>query len=786
MNKVYTYNVFDLGRCNLQEKDSSLLSIPKLQRGQVWKPRQVELLWDSLLRNFPIGTIIVLSDELEQDSPKGELLDGQQRVSAIITGFKEVSPDTDSIVWVDLNAKDLQDRKYAIRVTNRAHPWGYSLNGDVLNAGQRREAIKKARELPGSSKLTWNILNFGPSGANVLPVPFVFFLNASGDDKNADIIGKCEALAQLAPVWGERYLDKVKNADKAVFAQYLDAIRRLKDNQYRIPAIVIDTKDDLDILFSRIGVQGTAITNKELAYALMKSYWDREDFGPINKKVSEGLVSEEDFAQIVFRLYASRANLRGEILPEFVRGLQRSQDSEKAAICKDILDAYSDDGKVLKNLTSTVKTWILACTDGDRQFHPIIVTEIANKKPSLYILLLKLAQLKEQGKTSLSDAYIQALAFYLYTCLLNDKTIGWLYSCIVQCKDLITEEFISNLIRDALSFSCEWALPIVESFVGYPALNVEAFDTEWSFERYNNTPGSSLFERLFRYGRDESAFILKLAEHNFFNTQYRDYNPSRKDLWEDLNRPWDHDHIVPQNWIGENQDWSSFCNKWINCIGNIADIPFELNRMKQDDADWTYYCEHADELLFTPTEQVLALNEHLSEPGNDSQRMVFFNFVRERFLKITEPFLKILSNLHLYDKLSDNQLLRKRIMLAVVEKHPECKLYFYNNGIEYPFEPNNNYAWQQVWLTVSKEINDSERCAALTIAIDDDNKFEAECGLRKRPELYVEQMSNRDWWKSIVRGKVRTEDCDGELRVLSYHGWNPIKEFDNLLYKYRS
>ena len=242
MNKVYTYNVFDLGRCNLQEKDSSLLSIPKLQRGQVWKPRQVELLWDSLLRNFPIGTIIVLSDELEQDSPKGELLDGQQRVSAIITGFKEVSPDTDSIVWVDLNAKDLQDRKYAIRVTNRAHPWGYSLNGDVLNAGQRREAIKKARELPGSSKLRWNILNFGPSGANVLPVPFVFFLNASGDDKIADIIGKCEALAQLAPVWGERYLDKVKNADKAVFAQYLDAIRRLKDNQYRIPAIVIDTK----------------------------------------------------------------------------------------------------------------------------------------------------------------------------------------------------------------------------------------------------------------------------------------------------------------------------------------------------------------------------------------------------------------------------------------------------------------------------------------------------------------------------------------------------------------
>lgn len=95
MNKVFSYNVFDIGQCSLDEKDSSLLSLPKLQRGKVWKPQQIELLWDSLLRSFPIGTLIVLSESEQagcSTPPKGELLDGQQRVCSIISGFNELTP----------------------------------------------------------------------------------------------------------------------------------------------------------------------------------------------------------------------------------------------------------------------------------------------------------------------------------------------------------------------------------------------------------------------------------------------------------------------------------------------------------------------------------------------------------------------------------------------------------------------------------------------------------------------------------------------------------------------
>lgn len=52
---------FTLKEISSWTKDDSNVKIPELQRGLVWKPAQVELLWDSILRGFPIGSFL-LSD----------------------------------------------------------------------------------------------------------------------------------------------------------------------------------------------------------------------------------------------------------------------------------------------------------------------------------------------------------------------------------------------------------------------------------------------------------------------------------------------------------------------------------------------------------------------------------------------------------------------------------------------------------------------------------------------------------------------------------------------------
>ena len=80
------------------------VELPALQRGAVWPPHQVERLWDSLVRGFPIGCFILSEPQphlgARNSGPREEqmklpqllleghlLLDGQQRSTAIATGF---------------------------------------------------------------------------------------------------------------------------------------------------------------------------------------------------------------------------------------------------------------------------------------------------------------------------------------------------------------------------------------------------------------------------------------------------------------------------------------------------------------------------------------------------------------------------------------------------------------------------------------------------------------------------------------------------------------------------
>lgn len=74
--------------------------LPAMQRGIVWKPRQIEDLWDSILMGYPIGAFLLtpydkkrgeqnlsLQQELNRGSATHHLLDGQQRATGIAIGF---------------------------------------------------------------------------------------------------------------------------------------------------------------------------------------------------------------------------------------------------------------------------------------------------------------------------------------------------------------------------------------------------------------------------------------------------------------------------------------------------------------------------------------------------------------------------------------------------------------------------------------------------------------------------------------------------------------------------
>lgn len=77
----------------------------------------------------------------------------------------------------------------------------------------------------------------------------------------------------------------------------------------------------------------------------------------------------------------------------------------------------------------------------------------------------------------------------------------------------------------------------------------------------------------------------------FLEETFKDYDPARKDLWAEYNRPWDYDHILPQSVVNRWEHDTVDNQTWLWCIGNFAAIPLEENRSKNDREDWQYYDE---------------------------------------------------------------------------------------------------------------------------------------------------------------------------------------------------
>ena len=124
---------------NNKEEIGCTFDVPPFQRGYVWIPSQVELLWDSLTRGLPIGTLVAS----ETHTPRRYyLVDGRQRTTSLRLGFRDpfTNPCNASqtktldapqqALWVDINHTPDAKRMYLFRVTTSAHPWGYPASPD--------------------------------------------------------------------------------------------------------------------------------------------------------------------------------------------------------------------------------------------------------------------------------------------------------------------------------------------------------------------------------------------------------------------------------------------------------------------------------------------------------------------------------------------------------------------------------------------------------------------------------------------------------------------------------
>lgn len=737
-------------------RTDSEVRIPAIQRGLVWKPHQVELLWDSILRQFPIGAF-TLSHLHTEGTDIYNLIDGQQRWNAVGLGYGILSHE-DCILWFDLKPDDKvwgnskTTRKYIIRATTKAHPWGYKANDDcnTLNTAQKRVALQEfGVNTDNEYKGTISLTETYPIESE-LPIPLCWMIVA-GEEHSEDKDGFVKCIMDKIEENKTSRKFKLKQVDEindGLIVKYYEAFKSL--SHYKVPTINIlqETIDnegedkgeagalsDIEILFNRIGTGGTPITQSELMYSAVKAYWPK--LAEENDRLAKLYMPPHTLISLAFQLVLSSMGKGLERAPSVAKIRKLASDD---GVREAINQLYLTDGKdsIMSHILVTVDHWL---TNYDK-IPKVLRTTIARKSPEVYLLLMIFAKWKIDTKNE-DESLFRATAYYLHW-MVGDKfgVANSIYQAVAKAKNEVSKW--GNIIKQELLMSC------VRGNIT-PLLSPEAFKGLFTIEgdknwRPNgNGRGSMPWWPLWKtvsYNRE----MLLYAQREYMCKKFPNYDPARQDLWEDKNRPWDFDHIIPQDWIhryrSHRQAYTNYCEVWKNNNGNMAAIPFWVNRAKSNEANWEEYKKNPIGLL--ADEQISDFGKLFNAMlnGDAKQAKCFAGKTFTRMYKIYKEVYALLEPVDF--RVGEITFIEKggiknrnermtTIRDILVKEDFTAGIYYLYGNIEYP--QNNIDDWTKDWMSCGC-ITENKYYAAFTMVLHSDGSIgdKIEIGLRRLPQ----------------------------------------------------
>ncbi len=723
------------------ETDSEV-TVPSLQRGLVWKAKQMEMLWDSILRGFPIGSFVIASFPEIGEEESFHLLDGQQRMNAIKLGCQGMSVDGKNlpILWYDLAPKGNinSTRKHWIRVSTPAHPWGYKNDDEcsTLSADQKREACKKfgAKDTfrPETSE-AW------PAEAG-LPVPISILVRAGFDAIDAtSFSSKVMELLGIEPLpqkWRDEFEEACKETLKEKGRELsipFSSLQNYRVTTAYIPKIFelemqslgeerIQQVDEIECLFDRMNTLGTRISSEDLHYSIIKAHFPPE-LKKENERVAENIMPPAHLVMLAFRLALSpscldktekEVNLQAPLSLARIRAISRDKKNDREKICSLFLaiDGISPLGGIVTQLNTWMKYWKSA-DNGDPRLPPALLLEIILHSPEVYLLLMWL--IREDKEAAVVTQKL---------CLQLATIIRWFADKKTDVCQAIVQECIRcglsiDSVRRGLFFSIEnnWLQPVFPDSVlkkekGWHGWDVWANSPYWDW---------------LKMVREQKGLLL-YAQRHYLAEKFYSYDPANIGLFAENNRPWDMDHIIPQDWIGSKQGSErEFCKQWLNNIGNFAAIPFEINRSKSDSDDWNEYKGSKDKLLFD--ESFCEINNRVTFDKKMAQR--FAESVRDRMAEIYASWhvgLGIDELLGFDEKCCPENIVARRKMFQKIKEAlgEQAKCYFVQGGQEYPIAQYDDIHFCKKWLSVGVEIGKCLVCLT-------SDTLSYEIGVRKAP-----------------------------------------------------
>jgi len=595
--------------------EQSNVELPSIQRGFVWRPKQVEDLWDSILRGYPIGSFL-----FSRTGEKLFLMDGQQRATSIFLGqFNPYNPSFETkawsikgelpVVWIDL--KPIQkpfSNKYLIRLTTRSHPWGYQshYNNEKLTVSDRRNALKhftKHQDNQGGYTTFKNTTTFPYDASYPLPLSFFFESNNS--------IQVLEKARLYLPEYFQtkhggfsniaEYTDLLINELSTEIEIILQAVREAQKATIQSTIIentVLNEENETEdpTLFVRINSAGTALTGDDLIYSIYKASF------PEAKNAIESIgisfTSAPQILSLVSRLVASQFDNHRFVRKFNVREFQKRLKNDEF---KNNLLTLIQNGKLAQLFNNAIN--ILCCKDNSLVIEPIpavIIKQFIRKNPDLFLFFVYWIHLNDESKAD-DRTRLKMVAKLLTFAWFEFRNIPKLWNEMVTNADFWNQPLneliwwngsdgIQFLIKPKLLTAYYKQIDLVELFkIGHADRWVLIQnDIGESIRRYfNKVKGVDLdtekaneyfwrFIGKIQYNKE----LILFAQREYINSTFTDFN-QMEDV-EDTNTPWDWDHLYPSEWVYRKVGCNKSIRDWNNTNGNLRAISLEHNRSRSN------------------------------------------------------------------------------------------------------------------------------------------------------------------------------------------------------------
>ncbi|MFA9192133.1 DUF262 domain-containing protein [Flavobacterium sp. FZUC8N2.13] len=591
--------------------ERSKIFLPSLQRGFVWKPSQIEALWDSIFRGYPIGAILMSIDYEDNRN----LLDGQQRCTSIALGhfdpFKDNLKEYLSVksykpsVWIDLAPEQqVIGQKFIFRCLTQSHPWGYQLNdsNNTLSMSERRKSMdyfksKSEKNVERYTDLTSDLIN--PWDAYYpIPLSFILSIEVQNEVEFRNVLFQKTGKLKIKTKHSNNEFVNFSKISDSQFSLIYEGFLNYK--KLLIPEITVESKvlkeDDETLksesedptLFVRLNSAGTRISGEELNYSIYKACFPKVK--DLVEKIGASYLAPSKVISLFSRLSACEQNNFSQYQKEF--SIQNFKKKISDDNFKDILQ-----NNIETEATTLIENAIIILKKQDDDFPVILLKQIIVSNTDLFFILL--TYIKKLGFQNLSDSEKKDIAssyvYILWFCKDNKKIASALFVILFNNANVISWKKALEILVEENKI-----LPIVNpSFIRSNLENIviknkinyndfdriisdklfcddiETFLNQCDEENIVNKNWNMLIHKIYH-----NKSLLLYAQKGYMNSKFKEF--SQFESIDDTNRPWDWDHIYPHSWVYNKEGINQRVKKWVNCIGNFRALSYDDNRSENN------------------------------------------------------------------------------------------------------------------------------------------------------------------------------------------------------------